>query len=156
MTLLSIKPKLASTVWLRVLNAVRHHQVQKRIEEERRAAAEREQRRRDETRRRDEQKRADAEKERVRLEKLSLNLKLKSDAKEGAIVDSGWKPVEIDSNKTSGADDPMLQQINIIRGYVKQAKQAQKFDEVRMLEENLKELQHEWWKQQNEAKQYSS
>lgn len=92
----------------------------------------------------------------MRLEKLSLNLKLKPDAKDSAVIDSGWKPLEIDGNKTKNVDDPMLQQINIIRGYVKQAKQAQKYDEVRMLEENLKDLQQEWWKQQNEAKKYSS
>ena len=95
------------------------------------------------------------EKERVRLEKLSLNLKLKSDTKDSAIIDSGWKPMEIDGSKTN-VEDPMLQQINIIRGYVKQAKQAQKYDEVRMLEENLKDLQQEWWRQQNAAKNYSS
>lgn len=129
--------------------------MQRRIEEERRAAAEREQKRKDENRRKDEQKKAEMEKERVRLEKLSLNLKLKSDTKDTAVIDSGWKPMEIGSNKTS-FDDPMLQQINIIRGYVKQAKQAQKYDEVRMLEENLKDLQQEWWRQQNEAKKYSS
>ena len=95
------------------------------------------------------------EKEKVRLEKLSLDLKLKPDATDAAVIDSGWKPVEQNSNKTD-ADDPMLQQINIIRGYVKQAKQAQKFDEVKMLEDNLRELQHEWWKQQNEARKFSS
>ena len=63
--------------------------------------------------------------------------------------------MEINGSKTK-VEDPMLQQINIIRGYVKQAKQAQKYDEVRMLEENLKDLQQEWWRQQNAAKKYSS
>ena len=63
--------------------------------------------------------------------------------------------METEGSKTN-VDDPMLQQINIIRGYVKQAKQAQKYDEVRMLEENLKDLQQEWWRQQNSAKKYSS
>ena len=41
----------------------------------------------------------------------------------------------------------MVQQMNIIRGYIKQAKQARKWDEVQMLEQNLKELQQEFWQQ---------
>ena len=138
---------------------LQHHvsifQIQRRIEEERKTAAEREQKRREENRKKDEQKKAEIEKERVRLEKLSLHLKLKPDTKDSAVIDSGWKPMEVDGSKTK-VEDPMLQQINIIRGYVKQAKQAQKYDEVRMLEENLKDLQQEWWRQQNAAKKYSS
>ena len=38
-------------------------------------------------------------------------------------------------------DDPLLQQISIIKGYIAQAKQAGKMDEVKMLTENLKDLQ---------------
>lgn len=58
----------------------------------------------------------------------------------------GWKPAE--QNVTSASDDPMLQQMDIIRGYIAQAKQAQKWDEVNMLELNLKDLQLEYSSQQ--------
>ncbi|GAB1603705.1 rabenosyn-5-like [Argonauta hians] len=63
-------------------------------------------------------------------------------------IGKGWKPSEIScySQKTN---DPMLQQMEIIRGYIKQAKQAQKFDEVEMLEQNLQELQLEYNKLKN-------
>ncbi len=84
----------------------------------------------------------------MRLEKLSMNLNVGSGAKDSAIVDSGWKPME-SGKHSNNIDDPMIQQINIIRSYIKQAKQAQKLDEVRMLEENLRELQEEYWRQQN-------
>ena len=131
-------------------------QVQRRIEQKRRATVQREQNRRDEHRKKEEQRKFEMEKERVGLEKLSLNLNLTCDARDSAVTDSGWKPAEIAGSKTISGDDPMLQQINIIRGYVKQAKQAQKYDEVRMLEENLRDLQQEWWRKQNASKTYSS
>ena len=44
----------------------------------------------------------------------------------------------------------MIQQMNIIRSYIKQAKQAGKLDEVQMLEQNLKELQNEYLRQQRQ------
>ena len=60
---------------------------------------------------------------------------------------SGWKP---DAAETRGAgqhatDDPMVQQMNIIRGYIRQAQDARRWDEVGMLEQNLRELQQEYW-----------
>lgn len=61
----------------------------------------------------------------------------------------GWKPSEQTVRMTSG--DPMLQQIEIIKGYIKQAKQAQKWDEVNMLEQNLKDLLQEYSCQQNQS-----
>ncbi|XP_014790585.1 rabenosyn-5 [Octopus bimaculoides] len=61
-------------------------------------------------------------------------------------IGKGWKPSEI-SSYSQNTNDPMLQQIEIICGYIKQAKQAQKFDEVEMLEQNLQELQLEYNKQ---------
>lgn len=54
-----------------------------------------------------------------------------------------------DTNDQIGAnDDPLLQQMNIIRNYIKQARLDQKYDEVQMLEANLKELQLEYMRQQ--------
>lgn len=62
---------------------------------------------------------------------------------------SGWIPEET-SIRYSDKDDPMVQQMNIIRGYIKQARQAEKYDEVKMLEQNLKDLQQEYLRQQRQ------
>jgi len=72
---------------------------------------------------------------------------------ESAIVspDAGWGP-EFMHKRTDNNDhsqDPMLQQINIIRNYIKQAREAHKYDEVHMLEENLKELEIEYFVQEH-------
>lgn len=61
-------------------------------------------------------------------------------------VGKGWKP-EGESENASRITDPMLQQMEIIRGYIRQAKQAQKLDEVAMLEQNLHDLQLEYQRQ---------
>lgn len=61
----------------------------------------------------------------------------------------GWKPAE--QNVKQDIKDPMLQQIEIIRGYIKQARDAKKWDEVNMLEQNLKDLQMEYSSQQKET-----
>lgn len=68
----------------------------------------------------------------------------------GSQIVSGWIPSEATIN-FSDKDDPMIQQMNIIRGYIKQAKQAQKFDEVTMLEQNLRELSQEYLRQQKQS-----
>lgn len=49
------------------------------------------------------------------------------------------------SAKANEASDPLVEQINIIRGYIKQARDAMRFEEIATLEENLSELQHEYW-----------
>ena len=61
-----------------------------------------------------------------------------------SVVGNGWGPVPI----TQGSSpDPMLQQIDIIKSYITQAKQQRKFDEVEMLERNLMELEEEYIRQ---------
>ncbi|XP_055702955.1 rabenosyn-5 [Phlebotomus papatasi] len=51
---------------------------------------------------------------------------------------------------TSGPNsDPLVEQINIIKGYIKQARQALRFEEVATLEKNLRELQQEFYHRQN-------
>ncbi|XP_055680702.1 rabenosyn-5 [Lutzomyia longipalpis] len=51
---------------------------------------------------------------------------------------------------TSGGPmaDPLVEQINIIKGYIKQARQALRFEEVATLEMNLRELQQEFYNRQ--------
>ena len=61
-----------------------------------------------------------------------------------SVVGNGWGPVPISQGSSP---DPMLQQMDIIKGYITQAKQQKKFDEVEMLERNLMELEEEYIKQ---------
>ena len=60
---------------------------------------------------------------------------------------SGWKPDAAKTTSGHHGEDPMVQQMNIIRGYIRQAQEARRWDEVHMLEENLRELQQEYWAQ---------
>ena len=60
---------------------------------------------------------------------------------------SGWKPDAANTSAAYHGEDPMVQQMNIIRGYIRQAQEARRWDEVHMLEENLRELQQEYWAQ---------
>lgn len=60
------------------------------------------------------------------------------------VVEHGWTP---DVNVSIVSDNPIIQQMNIIRGFIKQAKLANKLDEVAILEENLRELKEALYKQ---------
>ena len=56
----------------------------------------------------------------------------------------GWGPV----NVTMGSSpDPMIQQMDIIKGYIRQARQEKRFEEVVLFERNLKELELEYMRQ---------
>ncbi|XP_006824123.1 rabenosyn-5-like [Saccoglossus kowalevskii] len=68
----------------------------------------------------------------------------RSVAKE-SVGKEGWEPTQLPV--AASASDPMLLQMDIIRNYIQQARNAQKLDEVKMLESNLHELQSEYWKQ---------
>uniref|UniRef100_I3KKU0 Rabenosyn, RAB effector n=1 Tax=Oreochromis niloticus TaxID=8128 RepID=I3KKU0_ORENI len=60
----------------------------------------------------------------------------------------GWLP-SADSVHTRGElEDPLLQQIENIQSFLRQAREAQRTDEVAMLEENLRQLQDEYDQQQ--------
>jgi len=61
--------------------------------------------------------------------------------------DTGWGP---QAAQMFDSEDPMIQQMNIIRNYIKQARSAQKYDEVATLEQNLRELKEEYWRQRQE------
>ncbi|CAG2063006.1 unnamed protein product [Timema podura] len=63
-------------------------------------------------------------------------------------LDAGWGP---ETAQMFDSDDPMIQQMNIIRNYIKQARTAHKYDEVSTLEQNLRELQEEYHRQQAET-----
>ncbi|XP_010893557.2 rabenosyn-5 [Esox lucius] len=60
----------------------------------------------------------------------------------------GWLP-SADTLHTRGElEDPLLQQIDNIQSFLRQAKAARRHDEVAMLEENLRQLQDEYDQQQ--------
>lgn len=123
----------------------RRLEVQRRIEAERHAAAEKEHRRREEQRRQQE-RRSSPTKGNQGTPKHEA--RRPTELKEG-VASQGWKPMEVNNHITDN-EDPLVQQMNIIRGYIKQARQAQKWDEVKIFEDNLKELQGEYWRQQNQ------
>ncbi|XP_067096306.1 rabenosyn-5 [Osmerus mordax] len=60
---------------------------------------------------------------------------------------AGWLPSS-DSLHTRELEDPLLQQIDNIQSFLRQARAAQRADEAAMLEENLRQLQDEYDQQQ--------
>ncbi|NXS61531.1 RBNS5 protein, partial [Brachypteracias leptosomus] len=68
--------------------------------------------------------------------------------KKGTVRKSeGWLPTSSISRGSEIAD-PLLQQIDNITSFIEQAKAARRIDEVRMLQENLRQLQDEYDQQQ--------
>lgn len=49
------------------------------------------------------------------------------------------------------ADDVLVEQINQIKAFIRQAREALRFEEVEILELNLRELQHEFYERQQLA-----
>lgn len=60
----------------------------------------------------------------------------------------GWLPSSDSAHARSELEDPLLQQIENIQSFLRQAREAQRADEVAMLEENLRQLQDEYDQQQ--------
>lgn len=60
----------------------------------------------------------------------------------------GWLPSADSALARSELEDPLLQQIENIQSFLRQAREAQRTDEVAMLEENLRQLQDEYDQQQ--------
>ncbi|XP_025833132.1 rabenosyn-5-like isoform X2 [Agrilus planipennis] len=64
-------------------------------------------------------------------------------------VTTGWSPDNASENNVPDvSDDPLLQQMNIVRNYIQQARKANRFEEVASLEENLKMLKETYMSQQ--------
>uniref|UniRef100_A0ABM5FJK7 Rabenosyn-5 isoform X1 n=2 Tax=Pogona vitticeps TaxID=103695 RepID=A0ABM5FJK7_9SAUR len=61
----------------------------------------------------------------------------------------GWLPTASISRQQELAD-PLLQQIDNITSFIEQAKEANRLDEVQMLQENLRQLQDEYDQQQTD------
>lgn len=63
-------------------------------------------------------------------------------------TENGWNIEKIELNDQD--DDPILLQINIIKQYIERARSDHKYDEVNLLESNLKQLEIEYFLQENE------
>ncbi|OCT83330.1 hypothetical protein XELAEV_18025869mg [Xenopus laevis] len=81
----------------------------------------------------------------------------KTDARNGVLSPSGqvrkvegWLPTSGHSRNRE-MSDPLLQQIENITSYIRQAKEAGRVDEMHMLEDNLRQLQEEYDEQQVET-----
>lgn len=62
-----------------------------------------------------------------------------------------WSACQTNASSIPVTDDPLIEQINIIKGYIKQARQDMNFDVVETLELNLRELQKEFYDRQKSA-----
>jgi rabenosyn-5 len=144
-------PPLPTEQELTRLHEAKRAEAQRRIAEERRL--EREQQRRREEAEGQTQKDADARVKVSSSSKTGVRFSSAADGGVEVITDSGWKPDEVAaaSSRRNAGQDPMIQQMDIIRGYIKQAQEARRWDEVKMLEDNLKELQREYWAQRSKS-----
>ncbi|XP_050540697.1 rabenosyn-5 isoform X2 [Daktulosphaira vitifoliae] len=61
-------------------------------------------------------------------------------------LEDGWSPI---TSSNINSENPMIEQMNIIKNYIKQAKEACRFDDVASLEKNLQELNEEYFRSQN-------
>ncbi|XP_075158754.1 rabenosyn-5-like [Haematobia irritans] len=59
-----------------------------------------------------------------------------------------WTAHQIRNDELVQSDDPLVEQINIIKSYIKQARKDLNFDVVETLEINLRELQKEFYERQ--------
>ena len=55
--------------------------------------------------------------------------------------EAGWSPPSV---AAPAAADPLLQQMEIVRGYIRQARSSHKYDELAMFEQNLADLHAEF------------
>ena len=135
-------PKLPTEEELEQLHEAKRLEAQRRIAEERRV--EQEQRRR----REENEKLSNTTSKEGTLHhrRTASTPEVKFNRTEVEVM-SGWKPDAANTTAGHHGEDPMVQQMNIIRGYIRQAQEARRWDEVHMLEDNLRELQQEYWTQ---------
>lgn len=87
--------------------------------------------------------------ERYELQSTNDTVKSSPLSKKGTAIRSvdNWSGYQ-DTQVSNSSNDPLVQQINIVKGYIRQAREAMKFEEVGALEINLRELQQELYRQQ--------
>ncbi|CAO1376245.1 unnamed protein product [Diamesa serratosioi] len=78
----------------------------------------------------------------------NYSMKSKSGSAMKTVENSSWVGHQENQKMSDLKGDPLVEQINIIKSYIKQARDAMRFEEIETLEENLRELQHEFYIQQ--------
>ncbi|CAO1323832.1 unnamed protein product [Diamesa tonsa] len=78
----------------------------------------------------------------------SSSTKSKPSSTMKAVENSSWVGHQENQQRRDSKGDPLVEQINIIKSYIKQARDAMRFEEIETLEENLRELLHEFHLQQ--------
>ncbi|CAG9856769.1 unnamed protein product [Phyllotreta striolata] len=91
---------------------------------------------------------------RERLAKVKVDdIPVSSTSIKKVTVTTGWSPANVANESTVSEEaDPLLEQMNIVRSYIKQAREAQRFDEVKSLHENLNMLKDMYKKQLGKEK----
>ncbi|KAF5297120.1 hypothetical protein FQA39_LY02700 [Lamprigera yunnana] len=91
----------------------------------------------------------------IRQERLSRNTEVAAYPTVSSVrkiaVTTGWSPDNISIENAlpeMSDDDPLMQQISIVRNYIKQARTANRFEEVASLEQNLEFLKRAYQQQQ--------
>ncbi|KAL4645941.1 rabenosyn-5 [Arapaima gigas] len=115
------------------LKEKRKQELERRLQQEKQAALEVQKRR--------------SELEKAKSAAGSTNGETSQPAKPTMTKAGGWLPSS-STLHTNTFQDPLLQQINNIQSFIKQARAAQRLDEVATLEENLRQLQDEYDQQQ--------
>lgn len=94
-----------------------------------------------------------AELEKIKKDKATRNVEMPRHSNitniKKVAVTTGWSPVNVTVDEPEiTSDDPLMQQINIVRNYIAQARKAHRYEEVSSLKENLKLLKQAYHKQQ--------
>lgn len=87
---------------------------------------------------------------------LAGNVGFPAESSQSNSAEKSGKMKQVDNwtgyQQQSNANDPLVEQITIIKGYIKQAREAMRFEEIETLEANLRELQHEYWLRSQQVK----
>ncbi|RWS13629.1 rabenosyn-5-like protein [Dinothrombium tinctorium] len=127
-------PSLPTEEELQKLQEKRRQEIQKRIEEERKLALEEAEALRSQS--------SSSSSPSSKLDPKNLTQVSSASSFELVSPDTGWGPeFSLKPDCDLNAIDPMLVQISIIKNYIKKAREEHKYDEVAILELNLKELE---------------
>ncbi|GJQ76321.1 putative metal ion binding protein [Trypoxylus dichotomus] len=93
-----------------------------------------------------------AELEKIKQSRLSYMDEIEKGAElsvKKVTVPTGWSPNVVEAPPEQD-EDPILQQMNIVRNYIEQARKAHRYEEIVSLEENLKLLKESYKQQQKQ------
>ncbi|KAK3871573.1 hypothetical protein Pcinc_023294 [Petrolisthes cinctipes] len=143
-------PKIPSPKELKELQERRRMEVEARLAAKKEAARQAEVRAAEILRRREKDSRESPRSSHSRSSSLTppsfASLK-KTQHTDQVVVDTGWG-ADPSAHNVSETDDPLIQQVNIIKNTIKQARIAGRYEDIPLLEANLRELQEEYKTQQ--------